>query len=99
MFRDLYARIRFSFTNAAAAEQHLFERCNEVQIIEDFVSRRTPVRQSQRMREQRLARPSGITEPHRHTSQKGNQRSFNSILKQHREIKLSALPLANLRNH
>ena len=51
------------------------------------------------MGKQRLARLSGVTEPHRHTSQKGDQRGFKSILRQQREIKLSSSPLANLRNY
>ena len=75
-------------------KQHLLQRRHQIQVIKNFMPRRTPVRQCERMRQQRLPRFSCITESHRHAGQKGNQRSLKGVLKQHRKIKLLAFPLA-----
>src|ERR1700752_4451788 len=48
------------------------------------------------MRQQCLSRLCCISESQRHTSKKGNQSCFKSILKQDGEIKVSSFPLANL---
>src|SRR6202008_5212305 len=51
------------------------------------------------MRQECLPRLCCISESKRHSSKKGNQRRFKSILKQDREIKIPSFPFANLRDY
>src|SRR5512145_2448118 len=51
------------------------------------------------MREQSLSRFGCATKPNWHAGQKRNQRSFKSVLKQQRKIKLPSPPFAHLRKY